>query len=473
MSAITNNIMEATAQVEKSGNEDTARPSELTTEIEKTTADLTDIFLSETYTGTGRYTGTYTGTYTGLTRKSINDLSHSVQLIDSDENLDLFCYSSCKRDSPELVKQCRGVVFNHETLVMKAFPYTLEFNEDEKEEIKTKLEDWNKWSFYEAREGTLLRMFYFGEKWYISTHRKLNAFESKWSSSKSFGRLFVDALNHLFETDSEFKNRLVSNQEETNQEETNQEETNEEETNQETKQENSQPNVFDLFKKTLDINKQYMFLVSNSSENRIVCNSGENQTAFHVGTFVDGNFVSSEELTVGLPLPLKLAFESIEELFDFVRKIDCYSLQGVIGFTNDNEQVKILNKEYQTLFELRGNEPSVKFRYLQLRNNKEKASALLKLYPQVVDSVKQYETIIYDIATFIYNAYIQRFIKKLYVTVPKEEFSVIRECHSIYISDRSQNISLTRVINVLDNQPAVNLNHMIKRFKLEQSRRSK
>jgi len=437
MSLINKNIMEATAQVEKSGNEDTARPSELTTEIENTiTSEETSL----------------------LTRKSITDLSQSVQLIDSDENLDLFCYSSCKRDSPDSVKQCRGIVFNKETLVMKAFPYTMEFNEDEREEIKSYLQDWNKWSFYEAREGTLLRMFYFGEKWYLSTHRKLNAFESKWSSSKSFGKLFVEALNHLFDTDSEFKNRLLSGIVE-----------------QQPEQQEQQPeyNVYELFKKTLDISKQYMFLVSNSSENRIVCNASEHQNAFHVGTFLDGKFLSAEEDNLGLPLPLKLAFESPDELFDFVRKVDVYSLQGVIAFTNDNVQVKIVNKEYMSLFELRGNEPSVKFRYLQLRNDKEKATALINLYPQVADSVKQYETIIHDIATFIYNAYIQRFIKKLYVTVPKEEFNVIRECHSIYLSDRTQNISLSRVISVLNNQPVVNLNHMIKRFKLEQSRRSR
>jgi hypothetical protein len=443
MSLITENNMEATmevtAQVEKLGTEDTARPSELTAEIENT-----ETALEETAPTSGT-----------LTRETLNDLSQSVQLIDSDENLDLFCYSSCSRDSPDLVKQCRGIVFNKETIVMKAFPYTMEYNEDETEVIKTQLEDWNKWSFYEAREGTLLRMFYFGEKWYLSTHKKLNAFESKWSSSKSFGRLFLDALNHLFDNDSDFKNRLSAGIEPVENDSS------------------SAFNVYELFKRTLDTSKQYMFLVSNSVENRIVCNASDHQTAFHVGTFLNGKFLPAEEDSVGLPLPLKLAFESSEELFDFVRKIDIYSLQGVIGFTNDNEQVKIVNREYMSLFELRGNEPSVKFRYLQLRNNKEKAIALLNLYPQVADSVKQYETIIHDIATFIYNAYIQRFIKKLYVTVPKEEFNVIRECHSIYLADRTQNISLTRVISVLNNQPVVNLNHMIKRFKLEQTRRTR
>ncbi len=31
-------------------------------------------------------------------------------------------------------------------------------------------------------EGTLIRIFYFNDKWIITTHRKLDAFKSKWGS---------------------------------------------------------------------------------------------------------------------------------------------------------------------------------------------------------------------------------------------------------------------------------------------------
>ena len=49
-------------------------------------------------------------------------------------------------------------------------------------------------------------------------------------------------------------------------------------------------------------------------------------------------------------------------------------------------------------------------------------------YHSYIDEI---ENNIYDIARNIYSSYIQRFIKKRFVTVPIEEFAVIRECHEI------------------------------------------
>jgi hypothetical protein len=422
-------IMETTAQVEKLGTEDTAETSEqMDTTEERTTNE--------------------TGTFT---RETISEFSSNIQLVDSNSELDLFCYSSCDRTSPDIVKQCRGVVFSKDTLVMKAFPYTLEFSENEETEISSKFSDWSKWSFYEAHEGTLLRMFYFGDNWYLSTHRKLNAFESKWSSSKSFGQLFTDALTYLYNNDALFKNMMFANADGV-----------------------ENPDVFELFKKQLNKTQQYMFLVSNSVENRIVCQAPPHPTVFHVGTFFNNQLVSSENnFFVGIPFSQQIYFKNVNDMLSFVRNVNIKSYQGVIGFSQDNEQVKVLNNEYQRLFEFRANEPSLKFRYLQLRKDENMVKTFVELYPNMVETINQYESIIHDVAIFIYNAYIQRFIKKLYVTVPKEEFAVIRECHSIYLADRAKNISLTRVVSVLNNQPVVNLNHMIKRFKFEQSKRNR
>ncbi len=52
----------------------------------------------------------------------------------------------------------------------------------------------NDWTITEAIEGTLIRIFYFNDKWIITTHRKLDAFKSKWGSEKSFGDIFKEAV---------------------------------------------------------------------------------------------------------------------------------------------------------------------------------------------------------------------------------------------------------------------------------------
>lgn len=380
-------------------------------------------------------------------RANIEALGNHVRLVDSEEGskLDMFCYVKCGEEDSDLLKQCRGVVFNGDEIVMKAFPYTTEFAHTNSDEINKHFGEnvsgkFSDWTFYDAHEGALVRMFYFGGKWYVSTHRKLNAFRSKWASRESFGSSFKNALSVEEEFNTNFKEVLPEGD-----------------------------NILERFQETLDKSKQYMFLIRNTKDNRIVCSAPDRPSVYHVGTFVDGKLVFDED--VKIPVPAKHSFLNVDELLAYVEKLSYKDLQGVIGFTPDNRQVKILHGDYQDLFRARGNEPSIKFRYLQIRMNRRFVNMLYHLYPELVETFDEYENTLYDIARSIYRAYVQRFIKKRYVTVPSEEFAVIRECHTWHLADRQNNrISLNQVVVVMNQQNPTHLNHMIRRFKLEQTR---
>lgn len=43
-----------------------------------------------------------------------------------------------------------------------------------------------------AREGTTIRVFNHKDKWYCTTHRKIDAFRSRWGNTKSFGEIFAE-----------------------------------------------------------------------------------------------------------------------------------------------------------------------------------------------------------------------------------------------------------------------------------------
>ena len=376
-------------------------------------------------------------------RANVEALGNKIRLVDSDEEnkLDLFCYVKCSMTDSELLKQCRGVVFNGDKIVMKAFPYAPEYNHTEVEAISKLLSDFKEHSFYEAHEGALVRVFNFNGKWYVSTHRKLNAFKSKWASRESFGTLFKKGLESEYDRNPDFKAFLSEGE-----------------------------NILDKFQNSLDKNKQYMFLICNNKDNRIVCSPPENPTVYHVGTFVDGKLVM--DIDVKIPGPAKLSFTGTEDLLDFVKELDYKKLQGVICFSPNNVQTKILSKDYQDLFRARGNEPSIKFRYLQVRMKRRHTNMLYHLYPEMADVFDDYENTLYDIARNIYRAYVQRFIKKRYVTVPREEFAVIRECHRWHLANRTENrISIDQVIKVMNLQSPTHLNHMIRRFRAEKVRK--
>jgi hypothetical protein len=273
----------------------------------------------------------------------------------------------------------------------------------------------------------------------LTTHRKLNAFRSKWASNESFGTSFKNALSAEEEINPTFKNALPKGD-----------------------------NILERFQSILDVRKNYMFLIRNTVDNRIVCSAPERNTVYHVGTFVNGVLFMNEN--VNLSTPKELIFNNIDELQSYVSNISYKDLQGIIGFSKDNKQVKILTKDYQDLFQARGNEPSIKFRYLQVRMNRRFVNMLEHLYPELIETFEEYENTLYDIARSIYRSYVQRFIKKCYVTVPREEFAIIRECHTWHLSNRVENrISIDQMVRVMNQQSPTHLNHMIRRFKLEKT----
>ena len=380
-------------------------------------------------------------TMKNFTREDVEGLGNLVNLVDSDDNkLDMFCYAKCSSEDNELLKQCRGVIFKGSTLILKAFPFTTEYNHTETKNIKEVFVNLRDWTFFESHEGSLVRVFYFENKWYISTHRKLDAFRSKWASRESFGQYFKNALLSEEENNNIFKNSLPTGKDD----------------------------ILERFQDTLDKTKQYMFLIRNSNENRIVCSPPSRPTIYHVGTFINGELNLKENINI--PFPKSLTFDNVDDILFYLDKVYYKDTQGVIGFDiSNNRQVKVVHKDYQTLFNARGNEPSIKFRYLQVRQTKVQ-DMLFHLYPEMADIFDDYENSLYNISNNIYKAYVDRFIKKLYVTVDKEEFNVIKECHSWHLSDRTSNrVSLNKIVDVLNQQSPTSLNRMIHRFKLVQN----
>ena len=375
-----------------------------------------------------------------FSRKLVDSMNKQVRLVDSDNGLDLFCYIKCDSTDSDVLKKCRGVVFNGDKVVMNGFPYTYEYTEEDEKSIYENIEPiFDKCSFYDSYEGSLIRMFHFGGKWYTSTNRKLNANKSKWSSSESFGHYFKVALEFQVQNNEKLSSSLSVDETQ---------------------------DILERFQSTLNTNYQYMFLLLNNEQNRIVCDAPQTPTIFHVGTFIDGILSMNEDINI--PYPRKHHFSKMSELYDYVNSVNIYRTQGVILFAPDNVQYKIYNREYYDLYKVRGNEPSIKFRYLQVRMDKRYNKLLHYLYPSSSKLFDEYENSIYAIGKKIYQAYFDRFIKNEYITVPTEEFAVIRACHSWHQEDRVNNkISLNKVLEILNTQTPTQINKMIKKLYLD------
>ena len=379
-----------------------------------------------------------------FTKQNILALGNKVRLSDSEEEsaLEMYCYNQCGMNDTDFLKSCRGVIFHGDKLAFKAYPYTDEYSDKDCDQLKDILtDDYSKYQFYDAHEGCLIRVFYFNDKWYVTTHRKLDAFRSKWGSKESFGEIFKTAILHEYKKeDSKLHAKLGQVEDET---------------------------VYETFLNSLNKEFSYMFLIRNTFENRIVCAASATYTVYNAGTYNSNHdFIMENDSCI--PYPTKHTFSTFDQLREHVNKAGFESTAGIIIFGENNKQWKLLNHEYVTLFEARGNEPSIKFRYLQVRMDKDKTNALYFLYPRYADTFDDYENTIYDVARSINNNYIRRFIKKKYVTVPTEEYVVMKACHTWHLEDRGKNrISLRKVFELLNQQSPTNLNKMIRRFNAE------
>jgi hypothetical protein len=134
---------------------------------------------------------------------SISDIKDCMDKTDDDGILQIYSYKECNDQSTDKLKQSRGLIFCGDKFLFPSIGYTPDCvigdgNVQKEEYISELIRNHGSYlQFFSSTEGTLLRVFYYN-KWYISTHRKLDAYQSKWgNSSVSFGKTMEEALTTI------------------------------------------------------------------------------------------------------------------------------------------------------------------------------------------------------------------------------------------------------------------------------------
>ena len=337
--------------------------------------------------------------------ETLSNFKDEIEQTDNDGTLQIYSYKHCDNKSPNGVKQCRGVIYEGDKQVVRSIGYTPEWSTDE---WASSPNSGQVYSFYPSYEGTLIRMFYCetNSKWYTATHRKLDAFRSRWGSSVSFGKMFEETLQ-TYQTS------------------------------------------LSILYDTLDKKNVYLFLLSSTPQTRMVCRSPETPFIIHVGTLLGGETYTTDVTIEGLnkPEPLPVSNEKVR---DYVEALDPLTVQGIIAFDTCGNSVKIMNSKYKVFSHARGNDPSVMFRYLKIRSNPAYSQLLFDLYPEYKARFIAHENMIYKIAKTIHTAYINRFVNKQQVIVSPEEYRIVRECHGYHLKDREKNkVTVAYVLSVL------------------------
>jgi len=371
-------------------------------------------------------------------------ITRDIRLADSDGDIRLFHYVDCDNNSSDDVKSCRGIIRRGDNILCKTFGFTPEISASNMSEVLSNIHSFSSCRVYDSEEGATIRLWFdpVQIEWRLSTHRKINAYMSRWGcpNARSFGDMFVDAL--IWESlNGSLKGKFEWN----------------------TKKE-----LLTSFFSSLDKYKNYTFLVRNSHETRIVCEAESHPRAYFIGSFDTDTNLLLEGNDSGFPFPREHKFETVGELLEFVVNLDHRKKQGVIVYLPNQKQVKILNPKYLEFFEARGNEQSIKFRYLQVRKDQRLVSILYTLYNNLIPTFEEYESILIDVAKKIHRSYVSRFIHREFVSLPQGEFFILQACHGWHVQDRIHNkITLSRVCEIMDMQNPTILNRLIKPYLLK------
>lgn len=307
---------------------------------------------------------------------------------DSDGPVSLYCYK--KNVDREEVKQCRGLVYCNDELVFRGRPFVQEYSKEEMTEIPQM--PMNELRFFRWREGTVIRVLFVNNKWVISTHRRLNAFKSKWGDSPSFGELFEQSLSC----------------------------------------------PLNEFLDSLDKKKQYVFLLESSSQTRRIAKANDPPRIFHLDTFVSLTETDPND-DIGLPKLEQVFPSSIEDAFELVESQDPLECQGILAVsTTSLDHFRLVSSIFSVYNQVRGNTPNILIRYLELVKLKcEKSlNTLVFLYPEKEKEFQALRESLSRLIRKIHSEYIQRHIRRNFTMLDPSIHFIIKKCHSRYLETR-------------------------------------
>ena len=325
----------------------------------------------------------------------------STEVVNNENNVNKFDDTS---------SNIRGLVFKNQeddkVLVASTFPYTEEFGFSNID-IVDKIIQEGTWKYYKSYEGTVIRIIHDEQdgvmKRVISTHKKLDAFESYWGSDKSYGELFKNEIERMYENE----------------------------------------NVFDTFLDSLNSNYNYTFLLLSNDDNKIV--ASHNNKIIFIGCFDRTNHkytIDVEIDSLHFERPEEIQINNTDDIMTYVENIDCKDAQGLIAIRQDEFKLfKVINDKYKEKSMLRGNNSNLVYRYFFLKKNEQDMFIdFLDLFSNKKDLFLQTEHDFVELCNYVHMVYYQRHIMKTFVFVNPVFHSILKKIHTWHLQDKKNNI---------------------------------
>ena len=181
-----------------------------------------------------------------------------------------------------------------------------------------------------------------------------------------------------------------------------------------------------------------------------------------------------EIVDVDIDVDVSDVSDSLESITSIIRKIDlCHKpgpiLVGEVGLMvkdNDGNMYRFETDCYKEANEIKMNQPDPRYRYLELRNDQDQIDTYLTFFPDQKDAFDLMQKKFNDLATCLFNQYINHYAKRNKVVFHSRHVSFIKEIHELYLQRYScgecdPRISKNDVASLLNEQEVRRLFYLI------------
>jgi hypothetical protein len=423
---------------------------------------------------------------TSMLNKTIDELKDILATMIMEESNGVKLYKTAANYVNKLEKpEQPSLVFINDVFAFSGYPYSIELTPDRLNTLDFDIV--TKCRFFEANEGTVLRVFNANGKWYTITNKKIDAFCSKWAAkTETFGchlakSIFV-LLNPDHTGDMPNFDDIITAKEYVNQ----------------------------TWSVSLDPTKRYFFLLKSSKEEKIVCDV--DMAILNIGVIDENNRLSLDEMVklsqnntpfgedasrdVIVPNPVEHHISSLDELIRKINNIDPKKCAGLLAIFktdfsgNDIEadieqhiHIKLLNPTYKYRQSLRGNIPSLRFRFFQLTylSNRE-----MQLNPSVQPSyIEDFKQLYYPqcenmlepvwvVVQDLFKKYQSKYVKheNVYEELLPKADSTLRIIHNEYLISK-QPTTKHKISDILSYLEPEKLNQLVREYEYEIKKQNK
>ena len=264
----------------------------------------------------------------------------------------LFKYDQIESDfSDPIVKECRGIILRKNDWKIVCYPFKKFFNYGEGHSDTI---DFETSKVQEKVDGSIMKMWYDGNEWIISTNGKIDSTDVTCAIGKSFNELFIESLKNQLDND-------------------------------ETK--------YNEFFETLNKHKNYTYIFEMVHPLTRVVIEYDKPDLRHIGTRNNDTY-EELDINIGIQKPTEYKFNSFDDVINMSRLLP-YSKEGYVVVDANWNRVKVKSPAYLAVHHLKNNGVISARRVIDIILKGEQ-SEVLSIFPEFTDYFNVASEIFYN-----------------------------------------------------------------------------